>query len=870
MGRKSGKVQSYYIILAACLLSLCILALRTWEAKPSGSNILIQGDPLAGERRGAAAPLGPRVAAEDALPADKRDKHADAGVHDTSDEHFHDEATTQPSNSVVVEATLPQPIELDLLVAHSSPPVRAHVRPPLAEEVTEPTLPDPPLELVPDLPGVESLRIAWRHPETDPVPPSVEYRGGELARRIGQSVALRSGCWPRAARLHEQLIELENSPAAAWAAEVRSALEHLEQIERFSSPQARGILGKLAELATRPLPSVETYPLQTDNWLRLLARARYGLARRVELWQQIERSVQEEPSLRVHFSSVSIADQLAQISSVLPSHGRAGEWRRYLLLDQLSLVAGSPQVDMVTRQTIAQRVLSRLTSDRLNEEQRRFVAQPALARLNEQLRHWAYIPPNYAEFLEAIEAWEQLDARAAEQLVAQWHYMKWSPFEEATAVARIFDTHYRNANIRVAISSELLNRFLPPVYTTEEEVNDEILGTPVSGRSRIVTRLFVELIPDRMRWRLGVEARGQVQSQTWAERGSVTLFTHGATRYRARKLLTIDRHGIFAHRTETEAQNDSELAEVTTRLDGLPLLGSLLRSLARRTHTERLPEANAEVEQKVSHRVAERLDAEVTRRIYEWEKRYRERLVAPLVKLDLPLTTLDMHTTSKRLIARYRLAGDNQLASCTPRPIAPADSLLSLQIHESAVNNVLERLRLSGRRVSLSDLYRQITEAFGKKVEPPEDVPDQIVVTFADQDPIRVRFDQGRVELLMKIAELRSGRDRWYEFEVYTWFTPQVVDRKIVLVRDGVIELRGAMSFADRLPLRAIFTAILARERTIPLLDPRITEDPRLADTHVSQLVAVDGWIGLAISPLPKVARPQGPVHVSLSDQNLD
>ena len=61
-----------------------------------------------------------------------------------------------------------------------------------------------------------------------------------------------------------------------------------------------------------------------------------------------------------------------------------------------------------------------------------------------------------------------------------------------------------------------------------------------------------------------------------------------------------------------------------------------------------------------------------------------------------------------RLIARYRLAGTNHLGAFTPRPQAPSDTMLSVQVHESMLNNTIDKLALSGKRTKLRQLYREL------------------------------------------------------------------------------------------------------------------------------------------------------------------
>jgi hypothetical protein len=48
----------------------------------------------------------------------------------------------------------------------------------------------------------------------------------------------------------------------------------------------------------------------------------------------------------------------------------------------------------------------------------------------------------------------------------------------------------------------------------------------------------------------------------------------------------------------------------------------------------------------------------------------------------------------------------------TPRPQATADSLLSVQIHESTLNNIVSSLQLNGSETDLPSLFREIARRF--------------------------------------------------------------------------------------------------------------------------------------------------------------
>jgi len=423
--------------------------------------------------------------------------------------------------------------------------------------------------------------------------------------------------------------------------------------------------------------------------------------------------------------------------------------------------------------------------------------------------------------------------------------------EDTAKVGQQLDTYYRNANIRFAVAGKLLNRMLPKISTTEEEVDDEFLGTRVFGRSETSTRISLRLLPDRLRLRMGLEARGRVNSRTAGTQGPVTFFNWGESDYLARKLLLVDRTGLRTTRAEAGAEARTDLTGVETDFDSVPLVRMLTRAIARSQHDARHYEAVLEVEERVSRRARARMDREVRKRLSQVEARFRENVLEPLQTLQLDPVAKDMQTTQQRMIVRCRLAGGTQLAAHTPRPRAPADSMLSVQIHQSAANNVIEQLKLDGQRTDLRSLYREVADALGRDdIAVPDDVPEGVTVQFADSEPVRVQFVDGRAMLTVKLAELAHGRRRWRNFTVRGYYRPESNGLDADLVRDGTIELAGKrLNLRDQVALRGIFSKVLSKKRKLDVIDHRLAEDPRLKDLDVNQFLVENGWIGVALGP---------------------
>jgi hypothetical protein len=335
-------------------------------------------------------------------------------------------------------------------------------------------------------------------------------------------------------------------------------------------------------------------------------------------------------------------------------------------------------------------------------------------------------------------------------------------------------------------------------------------------------------------------------------KGPARFWNDGLGRFEARKLITVDRRGMQSDRAHASASAENYLKDFETNFDGIPLFGNIARSIARQQYDREQPLARNEIESKISTKAEERLDREVAEKLVQAERNFQEKFLAPLEKLNLEPTPVQMETTEQRLICRYRMAGRHQLGSHTPRPQAPGDSLLSLQLHQSLFNNVLENLRLDDRRVELGELYVEMLQRFeARDVRIPEDLPENVTVHFAKTDAVRIACEDGRLKLTIRLQELNHNDENvWKNFEVHGYYVPSDNQQEANLVREGNLELSGArLRLADQVALRGIFAKVLSKNRTLSLVNRQLLLRQELADLDVAQFVIQDGWIGIALGP---------------------
>ena len=180
---------------------------------------------------------------------------------------------------------------------------------------------------------------------------------------------------------------------------------------------------------------------------------------------------------------------------------------------------------------------------------------------------------------------------------------------------------------------------------------------------------------------------------------------------------------------------------------------------------------------------------------------------------------------------------------------------MNLQFHQSVANNLAEQLDLDGRRLTLGQLHDRLRGLLGGLLGGDDSQPldkqiANVTIQFAARQAIRVRCEDGRAVLTIKLAELSQGRRRWYNFAIRAFYRPEIDGLSADLVRDGSVRLRGKrIHIRDQFALRGIFSKVLSPDRRLHIISKRLAENPRLGDVQVTRLVIADGWLGVALGP---------------------
>lgn len=740
---------------------------------------------------------------------------------------------------------------------------------------------DTPIQIVSAKRGLPELSS---NPETDANPDSEEATGQRLAKLdrlaapigAGKGLPSPAGLFAELNKLHlcvspqasERLVGhpsvgLHTSNATAltteqsqwllaWIAEIENRVQQLVSLSDLEQPECIVILNRLSQLADQ---SSQLAVHLTDHATAIqLANTGYAVQRRVAVWSAVHKCLSDGAHKTHLISNHELARQqlltlLSQIEAkVAATHDPKG-WRTYLLLDQLREMANQSQTE--PRNSTALSLLSRLRWQRLTETQSKFLSQPEFQDLAAHLTVLTREPVNYHQLLTDLELLEEDPTnRVRYSLASAVQVLRLSDEPQQQAIAAALNDHYRNANVRLTVSGRLLERFLPAESYDVKPVRQRILGADTRGDSQVRTRLSLKLIPDPTAWHVDIGVNGELESQTQSSKGPAVFQSASSALISGHRIVRMDPISYKVTATETDVASQQYLQNMSTDFDGLPIIGDFLRVVAKEQFNQQRGIAKRITHRIIANEADAAFDKQLQENLEKAQKELQQRLVGPLDALKLNPLVVSMATVDDRLTIRYRVANQDQMAAHTSRPRAPGDSLMSMQVHQSAINNTLAQIGLGDRTWKLTELCEKLATSFNhSNFQFTEEIPADVTVRFTPTRPMTVELIDDQLVLTMRIIELAQGEHKIERFIVKTSYVPVANGLSAGLIREGVVSIDGPrLQIRDRLALRTIFAKVFVSRPEIPLVSDSWKSDPRAEGLAVSQVDIRDGWLSVAIS----------------------
>ncbi|MCH2182044.1 MAG: hypothetical protein MK108_08575 [Mariniblastus sp.] len=670
--------------------------------------------------------------------------------------------------------------------------------------------------------------------------------------------------WVQPIALLQDLSVIEQYPLAAhWAASTRQVIKQLELCGSLADPDCRltfdHLQSQLSELEflVRQITNLPATGEDVDRHHELtahLSHMRYSIQRRLVVWPLVHQIALRQQA-RVADIPATEPKEVRNVSSrkfVLADLDPA--WSDYLEIDKAASAINSLNPDAADQKQQSRRVLSKIGSPVLSVEQRDYLASVMDNELLDVLKDRATDPVHLERLLTRIERVEYSNSAGnLHGLNDDYHNLLWSGVPELQELAGYLQAHYRNANFRLTVSERFLNHIVPAVPDLQEPFRERILGAQVIGQNQISNEVSIQLIPDSEQIQLRLETRGKVFSRSRAHRSGFTIHNEGSSRFQVIKRLALGRNGIVTGKPVSSSSTSQRLTGMNSELDSIPIVGWMARKIAQQKVQQQAPDTERITKQKIESMARLRVDEQVDHYLDLMRDYTYVNLLQPLIALELEPEPVETKTTHEDVVIRYRLAGRDQMGASTARPVPLDNNLLSMQIHETAINNLLQRIELAGKQFSIPDLKSHLQDVFRLPPVEPSDLEARADAqfVFASHDPLRVDFEEDGLALTINLKSLRLGEKgkTWKQLSVKALYYPQIEGTQIVFRQtpDG-ISLRGKrLRLGDQIAIRTIFTALFDDQYQFNAVPEKLANRLGDATVEVGQFVLTDGWAGVSL-----------------------
>ena len=351
----------------------------------------------------------------------------------------------------------------------------------------------------------------------------------------------------------------------------------------------------------------------------------------------------------------------------------------------------------------------------------------------------------------------------------------------------------RGANSRPNIHLEVAEDLLAPAVNRPvdqvQPVDDVVLGTRIRGTGHTTGTVRLDFVPSGEKAVFDIILGATNISHTRGTQGPVTVNSRGVTAIDARRRIFLDEFNVAAAPVEASADTNSTVT-------GLGINARIGKRLIRRIATKKIAESKAQAESiaegKARDRIRHQFGEQTEPAVAQMRDQFQQKVRGPLQARGLYPESFHMHTTDRhlRIVARKSLAG--QLAAFSSPPAASADNIITAQIHESAVNNILEE-KLGGKVVTQDDVTRIAKEQNLKMPDSLGSDPDAEqktwAITFAKYRPVTVATSESRVKVTVRGDKFVSGERSFPGMDIAAVYAVGQGPKGPVLVREGNVQI---------------------------------------------------------------------------------
>ncbi|QDU91160.1 hypothetical protein Pla175_45800 [Pirellulimonas nuda] len=365
------------------------------------------------------------------------------------------------------------------------------------------------------------------------------------------------------------------------------------------------------------------------------------------------------------------------------------------------------------------------------------------------------------------------------------------------ALVDAFRREFGAANVYVEAASPLLNRLAQRPIREPTVIRDCILGTSISGTGCTDAQITLRTAPSLGTARVQFTLAGIVNASTTGLNGPVAIRSSSQTQFQSQKLVEFGYDSFLVFPADADATTRSQTRSVTKVGGGLGT--RLVEKIARRRVAEQKSTAERQSAVMAEERIAERFDEDLLLRIRDARKQVDDAVIRPAERRHATPRRVELATSGTHLSARLVVADRGQFAAAGPPPSAASSGDLTARLHETAVQH-LAGVMLAGATIEKAshDAPVEIDRRLPKAIEdaltkaPARTLDAQGFrpwkMTLRKVRPLSVRMQDNVLAATLHLSLLDVGSRVFRGWDLTFRFTPDTVDGRWVLVRQGKVD----------------------------------------------------------------------------------
>jgi hypothetical protein len=664
-----------------------------------------------------------------------------------------------------------------------------------------------------------------------------------------------------------------------WGAELAAEVLALYEGEDLDIPAQRKAIAGLKSKIDRMDQALADarYRSIHDN----LVNVRGRVARRVEMAEAILDTLELDPEAvkneKIAAARTAVSAAVANLKKDLGAIRNGKVWLPYVHAAELTAAASSNE-KAIAADNLLKKVQGKFAGrKKLEKAQQEFLGRQAFENLHAAVNGLAaslnikprksdpeQLRAQLAELIEAIEEYEEDNSsEAAQAASAALESLKKNTVDGGDRISAVMRSYYINYNLQIAISESFLNRVVREQHKEDSRVRDNVLGASVSGTQSTTATLGIDFKPSNDQARFDVTLDGVTRSNTTGVTSQATIYTSGYHTFRAAKEVSFDGERFLVRDARISVNANNTTTGARTGASGIPLFGGIARGIAMREARRRSGQSESITRTKIRQKVLPKFNDEIEERFETANTEIDNDVNKRLKSAGVFPSATGYKTTDKMLRLSMRVSNETELAGGVPSSALTPSTGLTLHIHESLLNNSVDRMKIAGRTMTEADLKKEL-EAFlskllardftfdDKEAAKTSDDKDPTILVFAKSNPLRFRFDDGTISLIIRAGLKREGEDD-IPTQIVTVPLTFNITKENILVKRGDVKVAPAKR-PDSLAKQVVRAGVMRKKIESAIADRKddksvTIERPDREDivVTVATIKALNGWLTISV-----------------------